>query len=46
MLDRDTRFKVLEGGERKVIENKWVTTERKWKNVEITEKYMILELTI
>lgn len=44
LLDRGTRFKVLEGGKRKVIENKWVTAERKWKDVETTEKYMILEV--
>lgn len=44
LLDRGTRFKVIEGGERKITENKWVTAERKWKDVEETEKYMILEV--
>lgn len=44
LLDRNTRFKVLEGGERKVIENKWITAEHAWKDVEVTEKYMILEV--
>lgn len=42
LLDRGTRFRILEGGERKTIENKWVTAERAWKDVEIVEKYMIL----
>ena len=44
LLDRGTRFKVLEGGERKAIENKWIAAERAWKDVEVTEKYMILEV--
>lgn len=44
LLDRGTRFRILEGGERKTIENKWVTAERAWKDVEIVEKYMILEV--
>lgn len=44
LLDRGTRFKVLEGGERKTIENKWIVAERAWKDVEKTEKYMILEV--
>lgn len=44
LLDRDTRFKVLEGGERKVVENRWITAEHAWKDVEVTEKYMVLEV--
>lgn len=44
LLDRDTRFKVLEGGERKIVVNRWVAAEKQWKDVEETEKYMILEV--
>ncbi len=44
LLDRGTRFKVVEGGERKTIENKWVIAERAWKDIEEIEKYMVLEV--
>lgn len=44
LLDRGTRFRILDGGERNVWENKWITAERTWKDVKVTEKYMILEV--
>lgn len=44
LLNRGTNFKVLDGGERNVTVSRWITSERAWKDVEETEKYMILEV--